>query len=90
VRRVVERSELPANTFQRCFRAAVEALPKASEGTGGNFYATALKRVGHRFARDVIASTLEGNTTFTEAFRLLGVSSSAAFQELSRRVGLSA
>jgi Zn-dependent peptidase ImmA (M78 family)/transcriptional regulator with XRE-family HTH domain len=89
VRRVVERSKLPAKTFERCFRAAVEALPKASEGTGGNFYATALKRVGHRFARDVIASTLEGNTTFTEAFRLLGVRSSAAFQELSRRVGLS-
>ncbi len=89
VRRVVERSELPANTFKRCFSAAIEALPKARGGSGGNFYATTLRRVGHRFARDVIASTLEGNTTFTEAFRLLGVRNSAAFQELSRRVGLS-
>jgi Zn-dependent peptidase ImmA (M78 family) len=88
VRRVIERSELPANTFARCFSDAVEALPKASEGTGGNVYATTLKRVGHRFARDVIASTLEGNTTFTEAFRLLGVRNSTAFQELSRRLGL--
>jgi Zn-dependent peptidase ImmA (M78 family)/transcriptional regulator with XRE-family HTH domain len=88
VRRVVERSELPGRTFERCFSAAVEALPKASVSAGGNFYATALKRVGHRFARDVIASALEGNTTFTEAFRLLGVRNSTAFQELSRRVGL--
>ncbi len=89
VRRVAERSELPANTFARRFRAAVLALPKASDAAGGNFYATALKRVGQRFARDVIASTLEGNTTFSEAFRLLGVRSGAAFQELTRRVGLS-
>jgi hypothetical protein len=85
---VFERSELPARTFGRCFSAAVEALPKANESAGGNFYAMALKRVGHRFARDVIASTLEGNTTFTEAFRLLGVRNSTAFQELSRRVGV--
>lgn len=90
VRRVAERSELPAKVFERCFSAAVEALPKASGGAGGNFYATALRRVGHRFARDVIASTLEGNTTFTEAFRLLGIRNSAGFQELSRRVRLSA
>ncbi len=88
VRRVVERSELPARIFEHCYGALVQALPKASGGAGGNFYATALKRVGHRFARDVIASTLEGNTTFTEAFRLLGVRNSTGFQELSRRVGL--
>lgn len=87
VRRVVERSNLPARTFERCFRAAVEALPKAGPSTGGNFYATTLKRVGRRFAHDVIASTLEGNTTFTEAFRLLGVRNSTAFEELSRRLG---
>lgn len=89
VRRVAERSELSTSAFRRCFSATVEALPKERDVTGGNFYATALKRVGHRFARDVVASTLEGNTTFTEAFRLLGVRSSASFQELSRRVGLS-
>lgn len=88
VRRVFERSELPARAFEGCFSAAVEALPKGSGSAGGNFYATALKRVGHRFARDVIASALEGNTTYTEAFRLLGVRNSTAFQELSRRVGL--
>lgn len=85
---MVERSELPARIFEHCYGALVQALPKASGGAGGNFYATALKRVGHRFARDVIASTLEGNTTFTEAFRLLGVRNSTGFQELSRRVGL--
>jgi Zn-dependent peptidase ImmA (M78 family) len=88
VRRVFERSELPVSRFERCFMRCLRGSPQASGGAGGNFYATALRRVGHRFARDVIASTLEGNTTFTEAFRLLGVRSSAAFQELSRRVGL--
>jgi Zn-dependent peptidase ImmA (M78 family) len=88
VRRVVECSNLPKRTFQRCFRAALAALPAAGSSRGGNFYATALRRVGHRFARDVIASTLEGNTTFTEAYRMLEIRNSVAFRELSRRVGL--
>ncbi len=87
VRRVAEHSELPERVFTRCYQATVDALPKTGGGAGGNFYATALKRVGHRFARDVVASALEGNTTFTEAFRLLGVRNSTAFQELSRRLG---
>jgi Zn-dependent peptidase ImmA (M78 family) len=90
VRRIAERSELSADLFGRCFNAAVQALPATGGGSGGDFYATALKRVGERFARDVIASTLEGNTTYTEAFRLLGVRNGTAFEEILRRVGVSA
>ncbi len=89
VRRVVERSGLSEPAFSRCYHAAVNALPARAAGGGGNFYATALNRVGRRFASDVIASTLEGNTTYSEAFRLLGIRNSTAFSELSRRVGLS-
>lgn len=88
VRRVAERSKLPEHVFSGYYQTAFAALPSRAGKGGGNFYATMLRRVGHRFARDVIASTLEGNTTFSEAFRLLGVRNSAAFGELSRRVGL--
>jgi hypothetical protein len=56
----------------------------ASSG-GGDYYALALRRIGRRFARDVIASALEGNTTYHEAFRLLGVRNSTTLAKLSSR-----
>ena len=42
-------------------------------GSGGDFYPTPGARVGQRFAHAVVASTLEGRSSFTEAFRLLGL-----------------
>jgi Zn-dependent peptidase ImmA (M78 family) len=88
VRRVSEHSQLTEGAFTRCYQAAVAALPTRGASSGGNYYATTLRRVGHRLARDVIASTLEGNTTFSEAFRLLGIRNSTVFDELARRLGL--
>lgn len=88
VRRVAERSELPAATFARCYHQVLESLPPQRGGGGGDYYALALRRVGGRFARDVIASALEGNTTYREAFSLLGIRSSTTFGKLSSRLGL--
>ena len=88
LRRVAERAELPETTFRRCYRIVFKALPVRSAKEGGNFYAVALKRVGRRFAQNVVRSTLEGNTTYTEAFRLLGVRGSHTFRELAHRLGV--
>jgi Zn-dependent peptidase ImmA (M78 family) len=85
VRRVAERSALPTATFDRCYRRAVESLPAPKPSGGGDYYAIALRRIGRRFARDVIASALEGNTTYHEAFRLLGVRNSTTLAKLSSR-----
>lgn len=87
VRRVVERSGLSNRVLEHVIRVAVQALPPTGGGSGGDFYATTLRRVGHRFARDVVGSTREGNTSFTEAFRLLGVRNGTGFEELARRLG---
>jgi Zn-dependent peptidase ImmA (M78 family) len=59
--------------------ARLRALPT---GTGGNFYLTLGARVSKRFARALVVSTLEGQTSFTESFRLLGVKKMATFREL--------
>jgi hypothetical protein len=60
----------------------------AGSGTGGNFYNTKPVQVGKRFAREVIASALEGSTTYAEAFRLLGVSKTTTFLGLGRQLGV--
>lgn len=63
------------------------ALP--NRGGGGDFYATLGSRVGRRFARAIVVSTLEGRATFTESFRLLGIRKAATFETLAKALGVS-
>lgn len=63
----------------------LQALPK---GSGGNFYLTLGARVSKRFARALVASTLEGRTLFTESFRMLGLKKMATFQELQNSLDM--
>lgn len=55
---------------------------------GGDFYNTLGARVGKRFARALVASTLEGQTLFQDAFRMLGIRKSATFYQEASRLGL--
>jgi Zn-dependent peptidase ImmA (M78 family) len=65
--------------------ARLRAIPRTS---GGDFYLTQAARVGKRFARALVASTLEGQTLHRDAFRLLGFSKLATFRELGHSLGL--
>jgi len=66
-------------------RIAAIAVEK---GTGGDFYKAKPVQVGRRFARALIASTAEGRTPYTEAFRLLGVKKTSTFEALGERLGV--
>ncbi len=61
--------------------ARLQALPK---GSGGNFHLTLATRTSKRFARALLVSTLEGQTLHRDAFRLLGISKHATFEEFAR------
>ena len=67
--------------------ALMHARKESGEG-GGDFYRTAKPRLSTRFARAVIASTWEGRSTFTEAFRLLGCRSLKTLDNLARSIGM--
>ena len=67
--------------------ARIQALDRGGSG-GGNFYRTLGARTGKRFARAVVESTLEGQTLFHDAFRMLGVRKSATFYEAARELGV--
>ena len=56
------------------------------EKSGGNFRRTALSRVGHKFAEALIVNTLEGQTLYRDAFRMLGVSGVETFNNLAREI----
>ena len=50
---------------------------------GGSYYKTQPLRLSRRFARAVIASAYEGNTTFRDAYRLLGTKKHETFENLA-------
>jgi len=61
---------------------------KSSKSTGGNYYNTAPMRLGRQFARAILSSTLEGATSYREAYELLGVRGNKAFQGLAEKLGV--
>jgi Zn-dependent peptidase ImmA (M78 family) len=67
--------------------ARLRALTERGNG-GGDFYRTTLSRVSRRFARALVVSTLEGQTLYRDAFRMLGVSKTQTFHNLGREVGV--
>jgi hypothetical protein len=60
----------------------------ATGGGGGDFYRTTLSRVSRRFARALVESTLEGQTLYRDAFRMLGVAKTETFNNIGREVGV--
>ena len=88
LRRIFDARGLNREQFQEAYRTELGKLRKFSASGGGNFYATEITRVGERFARAIIASTLEGRTLYRDAFHLLGFSKLDTFKNLADRLNV--
>ncbi len=67
--------------------ARLRNLDRRGSG-GGDFYNNLGARVSKRFARALVSSTLEGQTLFQDAFRMLNISKSDTFYKEAQRLGL--
>ena len=70
-------------------QARLRAMERIGTG-GGDFYRTLGARTSKRFARAIVTSTLEGQTLFQDAFRMLGVRKTTTFYEAARELGVMA
>jgi Zn-dependent peptidase ImmA (M78 family) len=88
LRRLHDAGGLSTEQLWQAYGAELERLRSITKGSGGDFYLTLGARVSKRFARALVVSTLEGQTSFTEAFRMLGLKRMASFQELGHSLGV--
>ena len=89
LRRLLDAGRIDRPSFDIAWAAEVERLRHLAQGgTGGDFYRTTLSRVSRRFARALVGSTLEGQTLYRDAYRMLGVSKNETFNNLGREVGI--
>ncbi len=88
LRRIHDVGGLTRQAFWQAYDDEVERLRAIPRGSGGNFYLTQAARVSKRFAAALVSSTLEGQTLFTDAFRMLGFSKHATFRDLGRSLGV--
>ena len=88
LRRLHDAGGLTRDRFLSVYGEELDRLRAMSAGSGGDFYLTLGARAGKRFARALVVSTLEGRSSFTEAFRLLGFKKMVTFREVGHSLGV--
>ena len=88
LRRIHDAGRISRKELSAAYDAEVSRLKLMQKEGGGNFYSTLNARVSKRFARALMVSVLEGGTTYTEAFRMLGLKNIASFEKLRRNLGV--
>ncbi|RYD65249.1 MAG: ImmA/IrrE family metallo-endopeptidase [Verrucomicrobiaceae bacterium] len=86
VRRLYDIGELSKELFEKWYLEKLDAHQRDGTSPGGNFYVNQRYRIGPRFAKAVIASTLEGKTMYSDALSLLDLQG-RTFERYASRLG---
>ena len=92
LRRLFDAGTINRAALWQHYRDEQERLRRLKERSspGGDFYRSLGARTSKRFARAIVSSTLEGMTSFPDAFRMLGMRKTATFYEAARELGVTA
>lgn len=90
LRRLRESGALSNAEFWAAFNSELERQKQSSvrKGAGGRFYASHALRLGQVFGTALIESTLEGKTSYTEAFRLSNLNKLETFDKMGEYLGV--
>ncbi len=83
LRRIFDIGAIDRDEFDLAYRRELDRILSMATAGGGNFHPTLRTRVGQRFGRALVASTLGGRTSFSESFRLLGIKKPATLREFA-------
>jgi len=84
LRRMFDARIISKAAFEEAYQKEQKRFLAMGKSSGGDFYLTLAARVSRRFAGAVVARTLEGQTLYRDAYRMLGISKAATFRELGR------
>lgn len=87
LRRIHDAGGIDDGAFSRAYEMEVSRLRAMPKADGGNFYLSLGARASKTLTRALVTSTIEGQTSFTETFRLLGLKKMATFRELASHFG---
>ncbi|WP_374666115.1 ImmA/IrrE family metallo-endopeptidase [Ramlibacter sp.] len=92
LRRLFDAGYISRAALWQHYREEQERLRQLKEraSSGGDFYRSLGARTSKRFARAIVASTLEGLTSFPEAYRMLGLRKTATFYQAAQELGVTA
>jgi len=85
---------IPPQGFDAIYRAEeqrvaeVFAWRRAQNAQGGDYYANQPFRIGERLSRAVLSDVREGGTSYTEAFRILGLRTTEQLTKYATQLGL--
>lgn len=89
LRRIYDVGGLNHEDFQSAYTKELNRLRVLQKAqTGGNAISNVGSRVSKRLARALVLSTLEGRTSYTESFRLLGVGKMSTFEKVAKSLGV--
>ena len=88
LRRIHDVGGLTRDELRHAYQQEVDRLQGVQRKGGGNAIRNVGPRVSKRLARAIIVSTLEGRTSYTESFRLLGVRKLSTFESVAQSLGV--
>ncbi len=88
LRRIYDAGGLDRDAFWSAYREETIRLQHIPGRSGGNQIRNVGGRASKLLTRTLIISTLEGRTSYTEAFRLLGIKKLSTFESVAANLGV--
>ena len=89
LRRLLDTEWIDRADFESYWDREIAQFQTSNQSSsGGDFYRLTISRVGHRFVSALVVSTLEGQTLYRDAFRMLGIKKVKTLKELGRKAGV--
>jgi Zn-dependent peptidase ImmA (M78 family) len=88
LRRIYDAGGIAREEFWNAYADELKRLKAIPRSSGGDFFLTQEARLSKRFAGALVSSTLEGQTLYRDALRMLGFSKMETFQKLGQSLGV--